>query len=269
MNEILTAVAVLCAVGGGAALLLVIASRFLAVQTDERVDEIRAKLPGANCGACGFAGCDGYAKAVASGKAAVNLCRPGGAAAAKALAEIMGVEAGVVEKNVAYVACHGSNDATHDKYSYRGIDSCAACNMFYAGRSDCQYGCLGMGDCLSACKFDAIKVENGVAFIDPSKCTGCGACAAKCPKGLIHLVPLSAKTILACSNHDRAALTHKSCIRGCIGCEKCVRVCPNGALKIVDNLAVVDLSKCQSCGACILACPVNARSRINGKKAAD
>lgn len=263
MQEIMNAVLVLGGIGAVCAVVLVIAAKFMAVPADETAKRIEEALPGANCGACSFAGCADYAAAVARGDAAPNLCVPGGASAAKAVSAIMGVAAGEVEQQVAFVACHGSYDSTDDKFDYRGISSCTACNMFYGGKSSCSYGCIGMGDCVSVCRFGAISVKNGVAHVDPSKCTGCGMCAAKCPKGLIHIVPLSAKSVVVCSNKDRGALTHKTCIRGCIGCAKCVRVCPNGAMTIENNLAIVDLSKCKSCGACVLACPVHARGAIN------
>ena len=262
MKEILFAIAVLCSIGALAGIVLVIAAKLMAVPENETAKEIEGLLPGANCGACGFAGCADYAKAVAEGRAVTNLCVPGGAKAAANVAAAMGVKAEGIEEKVGFVACHGSYDSTQDKFVYRGVNSCAACNQYYGGRSICSWGCIGLGDCVSACKFDAISVKNGVAHIDPTRCTGCGACAANCPKGLIHIVPLNSKTVTVCSNRDRGALTHKSCIRGCIGCGKCVRTCPEGAITIEDNLAKVDFTKCKSCGQCVLACPVHARESL-------
>lgn len=263
MNPILTAVIVLSSVGALAGIMLIVAAKLMAVPIDNNAKKIEEALPSANCGACGFAGCADYAAAVAAGNAATNLCVPGGEKTAAELAAILGTEALSAEDKIGFVACHGSYDSTHDKYDYNGILSCAACNMYFAGRSDCAYGCLGIGDCVSVCRFGALSIRNGVAHIDPTRCTGCGACAAKCPKGLIHIVPRSTKTVVICSNRDRGNITHKTCIRGCMGCAKCVRVCPNGAIVIENNLAHVDVEKCQSCGACVLACPVSAPSVLS------
>ena len=179
--SIVTAVAVVTVIGLLGAAILVVAAHFMHVEEDPRVGEVLGVLPGANCGACGYAGCADYAKAIVEG-APVNKCVPGGAKCAAAAAAIMGVEAGEVVKRKAIVACQGSYDHTQDKYEYEGIESCAACAALYSGRAACEYGCLGYGDCVKACKFDAITVSNGLARVNPEKCTGCGACEQACPK---------------------------------------------------------------------------------------
>ena len=186
--NIVSAVILCTIVGAVGAIVLVAAAKFMAVEEDPRIEEVSACLAGANCGGCGYAGCADYAKAIVEG-APVNKCVPGGAKCAAAAAAIMGVEAGEVVKRKAIVACQGSYDHTQDKYEYEGIESCAACAALYSGRAACEYGCLGYGDCVKACKFDAIHVVDGVARVDYDKCKGCGMCAQKCPKKII-LFPL-------------------------------------------------------------------------------
>lgn len=258
MNPIVIAIIVVGVLGLAASLILALAGKLLYVPSNEKALEIEEILPGVNCGACGYAGCAAYATAVATGQAATNLCIPGGDKTAQKVAALMGEEAGDVIEMVANVACHGAYDATHDKYEYAGVMSCAACDQLHQGRSVCSWGCLGFGDCVTACQYDAISVKNGVAQTDYAKCTGCGACAAKCPKGLIQLVPRTTQTIVVCSNRDRGNITRKNCIRGCIGCMRCERICPNEAIRVHDNLAAVDFEKCQQCGQCVLECPTNA-----------
>lgn len=256
--DILTAVLVVGGLGLGCSIMLVLAAKFMAVPSDETALKVEEVLPKANCGACGFAGCSDYAAAVARGDAPANMCVPGGEEVAKKVAEIMGTDAGTIEKKIAVVICRGNDAATSDKYIYRGIDSCAAANLLYSGQSGCSYGCLGLGDCVRECKFDAIFVENGLANADPVLCTGCGACAAVCPKSVIKMVPLSKRSIVQCRSHNKGAVTHKLCTNGCIACGKCVKNCPQNAITIVDNLAVIDLSLCTACGKCREVCPVKA-----------
>lgn len=255
--SIVTAVAVVTVIGLLGAAILVVAAHFMHVEEDPRVGEVLGVLPGANCGACGYAGCADYAKAIVEG-APVNKCVPGGAKCAAAAAAIMGVEAGEVVKRKAIVACQGSYDHTQDKYEYEGIESCAACAALYSGRAACEYGCLGYGDCVKACKFDAITVSNGLARVNPEKCTGCGACEQACPKKVIWIRPESEKPVVMCANHDRGALTRKACTAGCIGCMKCEKSCPEGAIKVTNNVARVDYEKCTGCRACMNVCPVHA-----------
>lgn len=257
MSSIIIAVATLTAVGLLGAVILVLAAHFMQVREDERVGQVQECLPGANCGACGYAGCADYAKAIVEG-APVNKCVPGGAKAAAAVAAIMGVSAGDVVKRRAIVACQGNYDNTQDKYAYEGISSCKACAALYAGSSACEYGCLGYGDCVKACQFDAIHVENGLARVDQSKCTGCGACEQACPKKIIWIRPEGEKPVVMCANHNRGALTRKECSAGCIGCMKCERNCPTGAIRVTNNVARVDYDKCTGCGKCEELCPVHA-----------
>lgn len=267
MNLVLYAVLILGGIGLLASVVLVIASKLMYVPTDERATQIAEVLPGANCGSCGFAGCADYAAAIAAGKAALNLCVPGGAAVAAKVGDIMGETVETKERMVAVIACRGSYDSTHDKYDYNGIESCAACNMFHSGRSDCPYGCVGFGDCAAACPFGAITVQNGLASVNYNVCTGCGTCVAKCPKKIIKLVPYGMHSIVLCSNHDRGSQTRKACVSGCLGCKKCENICPQGAIKVDDNCAVVDFSKCIGCGQCVSVCPVHSPTLKDMKQA--
>ena len=180
---VLAAIAVLCAI------LLTVATLFFSVKEDETAVAIRDCLPGANCGACGYSGCDGYAKALAEGATnATNLCVPGGDKTAKEIAAVLGVEAEDVVEKVAYVACNGTCGAVERKYDYRGQKTCHAANLYYSGDKFCVFACLGYGDCMSVCPKDAISISDGIAHIDPKKCIGCGMCARECPNGIIKLV---------------------------------------------------------------------------------
>ena len=211
----LAAVALL-AIGVLGAVILVLAAHFLHVPEDERVGLVQACLPGANCGACGYAGRADYAKAIVEG-APVNKCGPGGGKTAQVAAQSMGVEAGKVVPRTEIVACEGNYSNTQDKYDYEGIESCSACAALYAGLAACEYGCLGYGDCVKACAFDAITVENGLAHVDQTKCTGCGACEQACPKKISWMRPEWAKPIALGANPHRGALTRKARSEGCSG----------------------------------------------------
>ena len=258
MNTIVIPIIVIAAIGLIGAVLLVVASRIFAVTEDERIKEVELALPGANCGACGYAGCAAYAKAIMEG-APVNQCMAGGTTAAEKIAAIMGVEAGAATEYKAMIACQGDFDHTQKRYEYHGIPSCAACDVLYNGASSCPFGCLGFGDCAKVCKFGAIEVINGIAHIDPLKCTGCGACKKACPKRIIFLYAYKDghKPIVMCSNHKTAVDTRRDCTAGCLGCGKCVRSCPMQAIEVRGNVARIDYDKCIGCGKCASNCPVN------------
>ena len=239
--------------------MLTVASVFFEVKEDERIALVRDCLPGANCGACGYSGCDGYAKALCDGTTTeTNLCVPGGDGTSCEIAEIMGLEAADVVEQVAYVACNGSCLPEEKKYDYDGPKSCRAANINYSGDRFCTFACLGYGDCVKVCPRDAICIdERGVAHVDPRKCIGCGLCVKTCPNGIIHLVNDTVRVVVKCNNHYKGAAVRKYCDKGCIACGKCERTCPEGAIKVIDNLAVIDYDKCTGCGACKDACPVH------------
>ena len=246
---------------GGVALVcgvvLTVTSKLFGVKEDDKAAAIRECLPGANCGACGYTGCDGYAKALSDGSAVGNnLCIPGGDKTAREIAAILGVEAGDVVEKIAFVACNGVCGVVERKYDYEGPHSCAAAGLSYKGDKMCTSACLGYGDCTRACPHGAITVVDAVASIDPRKCTGCGICTRTCPQNIIKLINDTSRVAVKCSNHEKGAITRKSCSNGCIGCMKCEKTCPHGAIKVENNLAVIDYSLCTGCGDCVEVCPV-------------
>ncbi len=253
--DILTALLVVAVIGVVAGVLLAVASHFFAVEENETVKKVREALPGANCGACGYAGCDSYAEAVANGKAEPNLCIPGSTAVAQQLSEILGVSVETEEPKVAFVTCNGNCDATSNKAIYDGLDGCNSSKMLYGGPATCVFGCIGCGDCAEACPVDAICVYGTLAHIDPRVCIGCGKCAKTCAKGIIKMIPRSAKTVVMCSNSEKGAVARKNCKNACIGCKKCQLNCPEKAIKVENNFAVVDQDKCNGCGLCVENCP--------------
>ena len=236
--------------------LLTIASKVFYVQTDETVSKITEALPGANCGGCGFSGCAGYAKAVAAGEAQPDLCKPGGSETAAKIGEIMGIEVGSMEREVAFVRCNGNCDATEDKFTYIGTKSCAAIEKFYNGKGKCRTRCHGMGDCVRACPNGCISIQNGVSVIDPTNCIGCGKCVRACPNKLILLVKESQQYMVRCYSVDTGKDTRAICRNGCIACGMCKRKCPSDAIVIDNNHAEIDPSKCTGCGTCASVCPV-------------
>ena len=263
---ILIALIVLGVVALVCAIILTLAATFFAVKENEKVVAVRDCLPGANCGACGYSGCDGYAKALGEGECDnPSLCIPGGSGVAAEIAEIVGLAAGEVASKVAYVACNGACKPEERKYVYDGIKTCVAAKLNYSGDRDCAYACLGYGDCVAVCPENAIIIdpEKGIAEIDPVKCIGCGICERTCPNHVIHIVKDSSRVLVKCSSHDKGAVVRKFCSVGCIGCMKCQKTCPEGAIKIENNLAVIDHDKCTSCGACYEVCPVKCIHREN------
>lgn len=256
MNGIVWTVLLVGGIGLLAGLLLSVAAIVLAVQKDETAEKLQALLPGANCGACGFSGCAGYAAALAGGKTdQTGLCAPGGAQTAAQLAEALGISAQAFVKKAAVVRCQGNRDKTAFKQDYRGLQSCAAANQLFGGPQACRFGCIGLGDCLAVCEYGAISIENGLADIDRNVCTGCGKCVRQCPKGLITLTAEPRKLTVKCVNHDKGAKIRSVCTTGCIGCMKCVKACEHGAIKVEQFLATIDDSLCTACGKCAEVCP--------------
>ena len=252
-GAILTAGGVVGATGLLIGLLLGMAAKKFAVETDERVTAVRECLPGSNCGGCGFAGCDACAEAIVKGEASVTACAGGDAAK---IAEIMGTEAGEQVKKVAYVKCSGTCDKTKVKYRYQGIPDCRKLALIPGhGEKECIYGCMGYGSCVTACKFDAIHVINGVAVVDKEKCVGCSACTKLCTNHLIELRPYESKYAVGCSSRDKGKEVKEKCTTGCIGCGICAKQCEAGAITVEGNIAHIDYEKCTGCGKCAEKCP--------------
>jgi Na+-translocating ferredoxin:NAD+ oxidoreductase RNF subunit RnfB len=241
------------------------------VPVDEKVSAIRAVLPGANCGACGYPGCDGFAAAVAAGKAPSNGCAAGGAKVAGSVAAITGGSADVTPV-MAVLACRGSREHAPLKGEYAGIQTCRGGKLSAGGTKLCVWGCMGFGDCVKACKFDALSIgPEGLPVIDRSKCTGCKACSQECPQKLIRMVDKTvdeAAPFVYCGNRNtNKPQVRKTCTAGCIKCELCVKNCPQGALTMVNGIPEVDYAKCNACGTCYGKCPTKAIEAITPQKA--
>ena len=259
MDGILFPVVVMGGLGVIFGALLAFASQKFAVEVDPRQTQIRALLPGANCGGCGFPGCDGYAEACVTANAKPNLCAAGGPEVAAKIAEILGVTAEASEPMVAYVRCQGALNRTVKDCVYQGFHDCREAVVVPGkGPDACSFGCLGFGTCVKVCAFGAISVKDGLAVVDRDKCVACGACVAECPKGVIALIPKKELFQVGCSNPLKGPFVKKVCSIGCIGCGICVKACPKQAIELKDALASIDPAKCVNCGLCEQKCPVHA-----------
>lgn len=253
MNYVLIPL-IFAGIGLLAGVLLTVASKVFAVKTDEKLEAVQNALPQANCGGCGFSGCNDYADAIVNKGEAINKCNPGGEETAKKISIIMGKDAGDTEPVTAFVHCGGTCDAAPNKYDFNGLQSCAAATRLYGGTKLCNNGCLGLGDCASVCSNGAIKICNGVAFIDENLCTGCGLCAKVCPKNLITLRRKSQRFEVLCRSEASAKTTRTLCKNGCVGCRLCEKACPADAIKVKNNFAEIDYDNCINCGECAKAC---------------
>ncbi|MGI6087236.1 MAG: RnfABCDGE type electron transport complex subunit B [Kiritimatiellia bacterium] len=242
-GEILNAVMVLGGLGIFCGVLLGLVSHYFGVEEDPRVAGVLELLPGANCGACGFAGCADFARAIVTQGAPVNQCAPGGNAVAGAVAAFLGVKAELCERKTAIVLCKGGHKEARRKFAYNGVADCAAAVLVAGGDKACAYGCLGLGSCARACPVNAIEItDNGLAVVHAELCIGCGKCVAACPRQLIQLVPESAEYHVLCSSKDRGPVVRKVCTAGCIGCTLCAKAAPE-SLKMEGALAVMDYTK--------------------------
>jgi Na+-translocating ferredoxin:NAD+ oxidoreductase RNF subunit RnfB len=231
--------------------------QFFAVAQDPLTGQIREILPGANCGACGYPGCDAYAGAVAKREAGISSCSVGGPAVAERLAALVGGDASVVSV-VAVLACQGSIDRAPVKGEYTGVRTCRGAKLSTGGTKLCAWGCLGFGDCAAVCTFGALSMgENGLPRIDKAKCTGCKVCIEECPQGVLCGAPRDQKGAFTfCSNRNPVkAMVMKTCKAGCIKCELCVKNCPEGCIVMDNGIPKVDYDKCTSCGICVSKCP--------------
>lgn len=255
ITAILYALLVLGALGLVFGAVLGVADKKFQVETDPRVEKIRAALGGANCGACGFAGCDAFAEAVVAGTAKPDGCPPGGAAAAKTIGEVMGVTVETAAPMVARVICQGTSGVAKDRFLYDGYRSCRVAASVAGGPKECRFACIGLGDCADVCAFNSITMQDGIAHIDPATCKACGACVERCPRSVIKLMPVDAQVNVRCRNSDVARVARSVCMKACIGCGRCTKECPYDAIKVENGFAVIDYEKCTRCGACAAVCP--------------
>ena len=269
MSLILVAVISLGAIGLISAVILYVASKKFAVYEDPRIAQVAEVLPQANCGGCGFPGCSGFAAAcVKAGSLEGKMCPVGGQPTMEKVASILGLEATASEPKVAVVRCNGTCANRPKLTQYDGVRSCVVANSTFGGETGCTFGCLGCGDCVSACQFDAIHMnpETGLPEVDESKCTACGACSKACPRNIIEIRPKgknNRRVYVQCVNKDKGAVARKACAAACIGCGKCVKVCPFEAITLENNLAYIDPAKCKSCRKCEMECPQQAIVAVN------
>ncbi|WP_138159730.1 RnfABCDGE type electron transport complex subunit B [Peptoniphilus catoniae] len=258
LNQIIYPALILAVIGGAFGALLSFASKVFEVKVDERVVKVRQALPGANCGACGYPGCDGLAAAIASGKAPVNSCSIGGKVVADNIANLLGVNAADVVRQTACVLCQGTCEKAKNKYVYEGLQDCRLISDFQRGSKACGAGCVGGGSCVSVCEYDAIHIKDGIAVVDKEKCVSCKKCISICPKSIISLVPYDSKTVVKCSSKDLGKEVRVNCSIGCISCGLCEKNCPKDAIHVSENLASIDYDKCINCGICVSKCPTGA-----------
>ncbi len=223
---------------------LAIADKKLHVEEDPKIAQIYEVLPGVNCGACGFPGCSAFAENVVNGNAKYNGCPVGGPDVADDVANILGIESGTSERIVARVMCQGGIAETARKATYDGIKTCTAATLLSKGEKFCEYGCIGYGDCVEACQFDAMYMnDNGLPVVIEDKCVGCGECVKACPQGIMEMHAISHNVLLRCKNEDKILFARQVCTRACIGCGICVREADEGKLTLSNNLAKIDYDK--------------------------
>ena len=264
MTVLLFTIVTLSVLGILSAVILYFVAQKFKVEEDPRIDDVEKMLPGANCGGCGFAGCRAMAEAMVREDDISSLyCPVGGGDCMKQIATYLGKVAPEKEPMVATVRCGGVCAKRPRTNDYNGAKNCAVAASLYVGETACAYGCLGYGDCVEACAFDAIKVnpETGIAEVDADKCTACGACVKACPKGIIELRkkwPKNRAVFVSCVSKDKGAVTMKACKAGCIACGKCVKVCAFDAITVENGVAYIDSQKCKLCRKCVNECPTGA-----------
>jgi electron transport complex protein RnfB len=246
-----------------AVVLYFVAQRFK-VYEDPRIDLVEAELPAANCGGCGFAGCRNFAETLVKSDSFDGLfCPVGGNDVMAKIAKVLGREAVSQDARIAVLRCNGTCEFRPKTSKYDGAASCAITAALYSGETGCNFGCLGYGDCVDACAFDALRIDlfTGLPVVSDQNCTACGACVKACPRNLFELRKKwkgDKKIYVACSNEDKGGVARKNCSVACIGCGKCVKICPFEAIVMKNNLAFIDSDKCRLCRKCAPECPTNA-----------
>lgn len=254
---LIQAMAILGGLGLAVGLMLIFASKKFKVETNPLVEEIISVLPGANCGACGYAGCADFANRVVNENAPINGCPVGGFEVAKEIGGILGQDVSESEKQYPFVRCYGGLNCV-DRFDYVGIEDCKAVLMLSDGEKGCSYGCMGRGTCVRACPFGAISIgEDRLPHVNKNLCTRCGLCISSCPNNVLVFAKESEKVHVCCVSHDKGKTVKEVCTVGCIGCKICEKNCPEQAITVTDFLAVIDQDKCTGCGICVEKCPQN------------
>ena len=260
-NTIILATLVIGALGIIAAVILFFVSKAFFVYEDPRIEEVAEKLPQANCGGCGFPGCKGLAEAIVkAGSMEGLMCPAGNDQTIKEIATVLGIETVAANPRVAVLRCNGSSTHAPVKAFYDSALSCAYAASIFAGESACPYGCLGCGDCVVACRFDAITMnpDTKLPVVDEDKCVGCSACVKGCPRHLLEIRKkgkLGRRIYITCANKEKGAIAKKNCAVACIGCGKCTKVCAFDAITVENFLAYIDEEKCKLCKKCEKECP--------------
>jgi Na+-translocating ferredoxin:NAD+ oxidoreductase RNF subunit RnfB len=269
MDIILNTLITLSLLGAVMAVILYVVAQKFKVYEDPRIDVVETLTPGANCGGCGHPGCRGFAEACVKAESLDGLfCPVGGNETMKKIAEALGRAVVEAEPKVAVVRCNGTYEKRNKTTYYDGPSSCAIEHSLYMGDTDCAYGCLGLGDCVAKCTFDAMYMdeESGLPMIDENKCTACGACVKACPRNIIELRNKGKKNrriYVSCVNHDKGADARRACGAACIACNKCVKVCPYEAIVVENFCAYIDFEKCKLCRKCVAECPTGAILEVN------
>jgi Na+-translocating ferredoxin:NAD+ oxidoreductase subunit B len=271
-SVIILAVVSLSAIGLISAVVLYFVAQKFKVIEDPRIGLVEEVLPSANCGGCGFAGCRNFAEGLVNSAENERTieglnCPVGGPDVMKQVAAILELEAPETDPMIAVIRCNGSFSNAPSKVRYDGPATCAFSHNLFAGTSGCAYGCLGLGDCVTACIFDAIDIdpETGLPVVN-DKCVACGACVKACPRAIIELRPKGKKDrriYVCCINKEKGGPARKNCSVACIGCGKCVEVCAFDAITLENNLAYIDFDKCKLCRKCAPVCPTEAIHEIN------
>lgn len=257
MDPIVTATVVVGGAGLVCGAALAVAARYLAVPEDPRIAEVAACLPGINCGACGFAGCSDYARAIVQDHASIALCAPGASAVVTSLSALLGIDAESASPMVARVRCGGGDDQASRRFDYNGLADCASAQAVGGGDKTCTYGCLGYGSCARVCPVNAITLgSNRLAVVDKSLCIGCRKCVAACPRHLILMVPADRVIHVLCQSKAKGPVVRKACKVGCIGCRACTRKA-EGAIEMNGFLAVVDYDRVLDDEAVVQTCPTH------------
>ncbi len=256
VQAIIIAAVVVGIIGIVIGIILGIAGERFKVEVDPNEEAVLEVLPGNNCGGCGYAGCSGLAAAIAKGEAEINACPVGGAPVAEKIGAIMGQEVGDTVRMIAFVRCSGTDENANKDYNYIGELSCEMVKSFSnGGPKACNHGCLGFGDCVHVCQFDAVHIVDGISVVNRDLCKACGKCVNVCPQKLIELIPYDSKHVVKCHSMDMGKNVIKVCKAGCIGCKMCQNVCEYGAITVENNIAHIDQSKCVGCGKCAEKCP--------------